>query len=113
MNDSELIEAFERGTLHPFPHELHVRVARVLSREPDGYGRMAAGIKRMAPEKYHETMTRAWWELILAAEDALLDRSLLSRYYSPAALESGRERWVEPDLRPLRSAVGEDLHERV
>jgi hypothetical protein len=101
MSDDELIQAFESGTLHPFPHELHVRVARRLSREPDGYDRMVAGIRRMAPTKYHVTITRAWWQLIAGAEEALNDRMLLSRYYSPAALEAGRDRWVEPDLRPF------------
>ena len=102
MSDDALIAAFESGALHPFPHELHLRVARALSREPDGYDRMVAGIRRMAPTKYHVTITRAWWELILAAEEALHDRSLLNRYYSPETLESGRHRWVEPDLRPFR-----------
>jgi hypothetical protein len=101
MTDEQLIHAFESGTLTAFPHELHVRVARALSREPDGYDRMVAGIRRMAPHKYHVTLTRAWWELITGAEAALHDRSLLSRYYSPAVLESGRERWIEPDLQPL------------
>jgi hypothetical protein len=101
MSDDKLITAFEAGTLHPFPHELHVRVARTLSREPNGYERMVAGIRRMAPDKYHVTLTRAWWELIVAAEEELHDRGLLGRYYSPDRLESGRHRWVEPDLRPL------------
>jgi hypothetical protein len=101
MSDEELIEAFERGTLHPFPHELHVRVARRLSFEPDGYERMVAGIKRMAPHKYHATITRAWWLLIAGAEAALHDRTLLGRYYSPERLEAGRDCWVEPDLRPF------------
>ena len=53
------------------------------------------------PERYHETMTRAWFELVAHAAGALLDRRLLERYYSQAVLESGRDRWVEPDLRPL------------
>ena len=103
MSDDELIAEFEAGTIHPFPHAMHVRVARALSRKPDGYERMVAGIRRMAPTKYHVTITRAWWELIVAAEEDLHDTSLLRRYYSSDALEAGRHRWVEPDLRPLGS----------
>jgi len=57
MSDDELIHAFENGTLHPFPHELHVRVARRLLREPDGYDRMVAGIRRMAPTCIAPTVT--------------------------------------------------------
>jgi hypothetical protein len=58
------------------------------------------------PGKYHETMTRAWFELVAQAEtlDAhpeLLDRSLLARYYSPDRLDAGRNEWLEPDLEPL------------
>jgi len=99
--EEDLLDAFERGTLSAFPHELHVRVARRLAREPDGYERMVAGIRRIGGPKYHETITRAWWTLITQAEQDLHDRTLLSRYYSKGALASGRDRWVEPDLRPF------------
>jgi hypothetical protein len=108
MTDGELLAAFERGELGAadFPHETHVRVAWLLSQEPDGYERLATGIRGIAaragvPERYHETMTRAWFELVSQAAGILLDRGLLGRYYSPAVLESGRGRWVEPDRRPL------------
>ena len=108
MTDEQLLGAFERGELGAadFPHETHVRVAWLLALEPDGFERLAAGIRRIAeragvPERYHETMTRAWFELVAQAAGALLDRRLLERYYSQAVLESGRDRWVEPDLRPL------------
>ena len=108
MTDRELLEAFEQGRLGAadFPHATHVRVAWLLSREPDGYERLAAGIRGIAvragvSERYHETMTRAWFELVGQAAGVLLDRSLLERYYTPAVLESGRGCWVEPDLRPL------------
>ena len=87
-----------------------MRVARLLSRRPDGLQRLRAGIRGIAeragrPQAYHETITRAWFELIAAADEVgpdLYDRGLLGRYYSPAALESGRADWVEPDLHPLR-----------
>ena len=112
MTDDELLAAFEAGEIEPaeFPHELHVRTARLLSLEPDGLERMRAGIRTIAeragrPENYHETITRAWFELISRAErlgPELHDRGLLARYYSAQALASGRETWDEPDLNPLR-----------
>ena len=117
MTADELTDAFEAGEIDgaDFPHESHLRVATTLTRR---YGREEAltrlrsglqGIARRAgrPEVYHETITRAWLELVAPLDDLdrhseLLDRRLLDRFYSREALESGREQWVEPDLRPLR-----------
>jgi hypothetical protein len=107
---------FEAGRIpgSAFPHECHVQVAWGLSRRyppEDAFARLAEGIRGIAaragaPGKYHETMTRAWFELVAQAEtlDAhpeLLDRSLLARYYSPERLEAGRHEWLEPDIEPL------------
>jgi hypothetical protein len=120
VDDSDLIGAFEAGTLDGahFRHERHVRVAWGLVRRygrAEGLRRMVAGIRAMAdraghPEKYHETVTRAWFELVADAEEIrddsdLFDRTLLARYYTPERLKAGRERWVEPDLRPLRPSA--------
>jgi hypothetical protein len=120
VDHQELIAAFERGTIDgaEFPHERHVRVAWGLAQRygrEEGLRRLIAGIRAMVAragraEAYHETITRAWYELIVAAEDLesapeLLDKRLLNRYYSPARLGAGRERWVEPDLHPLRLPV--------
>ena len=112
MTDEQFLLSFEAGGIHPhdFPHEAHIRAAWLLVREPDGYERLAAGIRAIAvragkPEKFHETITRAWFELVADAETLvpeLYDRALLSRFYSAERLASGRERWVEPDLAPLR-----------
>jgi len=115
-DDAELLSRFENGTLEPaeFPHAAHVRVAWLLARR-DGRGQayrtLVAGIRRIAeragrPGAFHETITRAWFELIaplddLSAHPELLDTGLLSRYYSSDALAAGRERWIEPDLQPL------------
>ena len=111
-----LLDDFEAGRIpgSEFPHEQHLRVAWGLARRyphDEALGRLADGIRGIAaragvPGKYHETMTRAWFELAaqaesLAAHPELLDRSLLLRYYSPARLEAGRDEWVEPDLGPL------------
>lgn len=111
-----MLDDFEAGRIFgaAFPHERHVQVAWGLSRRyphEDAFARLAEGIRGIAahagvPGKYHETMTRAWFELVAQAEtlDAhpeLLDRSLLARYYSPERLEAGRYEWLEPDLQPL------------
>lgn len=113
----QLLAAFEAGAIGPadFPHERHVRVAwlcaRAYGREV-GLARLEAGIRRIAceagrPEAFHVTITRAWFELIAAADELaeheeLFDKTLLGRYYSPGRLDAGRDCWVEPDLRPLR-----------
>jgi hypothetical protein len=111
-----LLDDFEAGRINgsEFPHVRHLRVAWGLSRRytrDEAFARLAQGIRGIAaragvPGKYHETMTRAWFELAAQAEslDAhpeLLDRSLLSRYYSAERLEAGRHEWLEPDLSPL------------
>ena len=117
MNDDSLTDAFERCEIDggAFPHELHVRVSWNLARRyprDDAFRRLSAGLRDIAaragrPAAFHETITRAWFELIAAADDLddhpeLLDKTLLGRYYTAAALARGRERWVEPDLAPLR-----------
>jgi hypothetical protein len=111
-----LLADFEAGRIpgSAFPHERHVQVAWGLSRRyprEEAFARLAGGIRGIAaragvPGKYHETMTRAWFELVAQAEtlDAhpeLLDRSLLARYYSPDRLDAGRNEWLEPDIEPL------------
>lgn len=78
---------------------------------------MIAGIKDMAarsgrPEAYHETITRAWYELIAPVDDPsgapdLFDKRLLERFYSPERLAAGRRRWLTPDRRPLRLSACE------
>jgi hypothetical protein len=113
------LDDFEAGRIagSEFPHERHLQIAWGLSRRyrhDEAYDRLSAGIRDIAsragvPGKYHETMTRAWFELAAQAEsiDAhpeLLDRSLLSRYYSAERLEAGRHEWLEPDLAPLSLA---------
>lgn len=118
-----MLDDFEAGRIggSAFPHERHVLVAWGLSRRyphEEAFARLAAGIRGIAaragvPGKYHETMTRAWFELVVQAESLdghpeLLDRSLLTHYYSRERLEAGRHAWLEPDLEPLvlASATG-------
>lgn len=116
MDDHELIDEFESGTVDGarFSHDRHVRVAWGLAQRyghEEGLRRMIAGIRAMAdragrPEAYHETVTRAWFELIAGVDDLagapeLMDKQLLGYFYSPERLAAGRGRWLEPDLRPL------------
>ena len=111
-----MVAAFEAGTIDggAFPHQAHVRVTWALAHRygrDDALRRIADGIRGMAaragrPGVYHETITRAWFELISAADDLgehpeLFDKALIARCYSPEALAAGRQRWVEPDLAPL------------
>jgi hypothetical protein len=120
--DDRLIDAFEADQIAgaDFPHERHVRVAWGLARRyPRGeaFARLATGIRGIAsragnPGAYHETITRAWFELIAAAESLeqhpeLFDKNLLRCYYSAARLSAGRDRWLEPDLQPLRLSAPE------
>jgi hypothetical protein len=115
--DAQLMAAFEAGDIDnaAFPHERHVRVAWMLAQRYPGeeaLQRLIAGIRGVArraghPGAYHETITRAWFLLVAAVDDLgqhpeLFDKTLLSRYYSPDRLAAGRERWLEPDLHPLR-----------
>jgi flavin reductase (DIM6/NTAB) family NADH-FMN oxidoreductase RutF len=117
ISDSELLSAFESGRIDntDFPHERHVRVAWGLARRyhhDEALSRLTAGIRGIAeragkPGAYHETITRAWFELIASAETLgqyaeLFDKGLLDRYYSPERLAAGRGEWLEPDLHPLR-----------
>jgi hypothetical protein len=120
MDDEALLDAFEAGAIDntEFPHERHVRVAWGLAQryeQEEALRRLVAGIRGIAacagrPDAYHQTITRAWFELIASVGDLdehpdLFDKSLLGRYYSSSRLESGRDHWVEPDLQPLRLAA--------
>ena len=117
-----LVNEFEAGRIGgaDFRHEHHVWVAHGLAHRhghDEGLRRMIAGIRDMAarsgrPEAYHETITRAWYELIASVDEPartpeLFDKRLLERFYSSERLTAGRHRWLTPDLGPLKlSASG-------
>ncbi len=78
----------------------------------------AYGIPQTETRGYHETVTLAWLKLIQTLRQTtshrcadtfidehpqLLDKTYLLTFYSRAAIMGGdaREKWVEPDLRPL------------
>ena len=115
-SEDKLIAAFEAGEIDgaDFPHERHVRVAWALAQRyprDEAFERLASGLRGIAaragrPDAYHETITRAWFELITAADHPeqhpeLFDKTLLSRYYTPDRLAAGRDEWLEPDLHSL------------
>jgi hypothetical protein len=117
MEKAVLIESFEAGEIDgaDFRHEHHVLVARGLAElygHDQGLRRMSVGIQGMAaragrPQAYHETITRAWYELIASVKDLsaapeLFDKRLLERFYTPERLAAGRGRWLPPDRQPLR-----------
>ena len=127
MTDAELLERFELADLEELRHADHVRVAwAYLEREPPeaALAGLARGLARFAaakgkPERFHYTMTRAWFDLVAAARQRkpeartagelltacpeLGDPELIHQYYTRAALASDRARrgWIEPDLAPL------------
>jgi hypothetical protein len=112
-----------------FGHRQHVQLTWLAVRRygmPEAIGLVSDGIQRTAryagaPQKYHETVSRAWVELIahhVTAHPAgagadfatfavgnplLLDKRLLTRFYRPATLASpaARAGWVEPDRAPF------------
>jgi len=127
--DRQFCHAFESCTLpnEQFRHRDHIRLAWIYLNE-EGYDgaviRIERSIRRFAAHhgaagKYHHTITVAWMRLValaserhsgcgrfdelVAAEPSLLQKATLDQFFSRALLESAnaRERWVEPDLRPL------------
>jgi len=113
-------------TAQRFGHRQHIHLTWLAVRScgtPSAIVLVSEGIQRTAryagaPQKYHATVSRAWVELVghhveahpdadfdaFAEQNvALLDKRLLTRFYSSAALaaEPARHGWVEPDLVPF------------
>jgi hypothetical protein len=125
MSFQALFDEVMAGT-ERFGHRQHVQLTWLAVRR---YGTDAAitvvsdGIQQTAryagaPQKYNATVSRAWVEAVAfhvaehpvddfdafaEAEPALLDKRLLSRFYSSALLASpeARSGWVEPDREPF------------
>lgn len=123
MNDHDFLTAFEAGTLHPFNHREHIRMAWLYLRRDGwllGTEQIRAGIQRLAAAKgvtrlYHETITMFWAQMVYqalqadaaladfeqfaAANPDLFDKQLINRFYSPALInsEAARQTWIEPD----------------
>lgn len=127
MLDNEFIFQFENCTLPKtdFHHREHVRIVWLyLSRYPldEAMEKTIQGIIRYATSLgaahiYHETMTRAWVLVVKSAMNQsfntfdefiqsnphLLDKNLLSEYYSSTLLNSdeARKTWLDPDLKNI------------
>jgi hypothetical protein len=109
-----------------FGHREHLELAWTCLAAEDvesAHRAAAAGVRHVAarhgmPDRYHETLTRAWVQVValhrslepcesfdafIEAHPRLLERNLLSGHYSRPLLwsEAARERWTEPDLRPF------------
>jgi hypothetical protein len=113
-SDAEFLAALETCSLsaREFDHAAHVRAAYLYSRSGDLAGALAKirhAIQTFAaslgrPDRYHETITVAYlalirqtlhvsgdgggWEGFAQANQGLLDRDLLLRFYPQAQLES-------------------------
>ena len=114
------------ATAERFGHRQHIHLTWLAVRR---YGTDAAvdlvsdGIQRTAryagaPQKYNATVSRAWVELVghhaglsetigfdafADRHPALLDKTLLTRFYRTSTLASvpARNGWVEPDIAPF------------
>ncbi len=126
--DAELLARFERQgfTRAEWTHAMHLRLGWIhLRRWPfdEAMARVRTGILALNDSNgvanddhggYHETVTRAWLELIARADDAatsetflLVNKHLsgpdvLLEHYSQDVLMSreARRGWAEPDLLP-------------
>jgi len=130
MTDAEIlamVNRLERCLLgkEEFHHRDHLAVAVVYLYSADietAMDRMRASLKRFAAHHgvtglYHETLTRFWLrqvemrldsgqclrDSVRSVQEHLSDKNLAFEYYSRERIGSqdARERWIEPDLRPL------------
>lgn len=126
MDDADLVAQFEDTTLPDLPHEDHVRLVWLYTREfglDAAIDRIRDGLiaytaARGSAEWFHATRTWAWAVLIadatlaspagtfaefLAQHPRFLRRDLLSDFYSEALLKSdeARRSALPPDLAPL------------
>ena len=112
------------STAERFGHREHVRLTWLAVRRCGTAGAVeliSDGIRKTAryagaPQKYNATVSRAWVELtayhmaeaptegfdeLVLRNPGLLDKRLLTRFYSSRALASpaARAGWVEPDVK--------------
>lgn len=116
MDDAAFLKALERGTFpkEEMNHRAHIRLALLCRDDPqrarDLLQRFAIGAGQAV--KFNETLTQVWLRLVAAhperTVDALMktplaDAKLPLRHYSHERLwsDEARERFIEPDLRPL------------
>jgi catechol 2,3-dioxygenase-like lactoylglutathione lyase family enzyme len=112
LSDAEFLERFDAGTLElaTFGHEAHVRAAWLCLRVapfPEAVARLRRGLKRLAisagrPQRYHETITVAYAQLISRQMRRLGDVDWAGFCAQSADLLSA-------DLSALRALYGADL----
>jgi len=119
---TEVVEPDSHGGR--FGHREHIHLAFIAAQRGDAAGLLRGWLRQIAaahgtPDRYHETITTAWAQIVAhhvsadpaitdfnafaARYPALLDKSLVTRHYSQAALASpaARATWVTPDLIPI------------
>jgi hypothetical protein len=129
VTDVEIARALESGKMDNahFKHCHHLHVAWAYLSEKDSFeaavAKMSAVLRAFAasagvPEKYHETITVFWMEILrilrqsdrkrnledwVTSNPQLLEKEFPLRYYSRERLFSpiARFAWVEPDVRRL------------
>lgn len=127
MHDDEFITQFQAGTLEPFHHQDHMKMAWLYLQRAsvlDAMARFTTDLKHFViakgqPNLYHETITWGYlllihermastptqtWEAFAAANPDLLtwERSVLKTYYRPVTLQSelARRVFIFPDNAP-------------
>lgn len=130
LDDLEFIRAFEAAEIPAadFDHRAHVRLAYVCLCRHDvdrAHDRIRKSLQRFLahvgapPEKYHETMTRAWIlavrhfmdrtapcdssDALIERHPELLDGNIMLTHYSAGLLfsDEARRTFVEPDIKPI------------
>lgn len=127
--DPELAGALQAvlGPGERFGHRQHIHLTFLAVHRygmPAAIGKVSGWIRQIAahhgaPQKYHDTVTRAWVELVAhhvetdpqcteftafaQRHSRLLDKQLLTVHYRPSTLttKGAREDWIEPDLAPF------------
>lgn len=124
MSEFDELMAQVMSTAERFGHREHLRLTWLAVQRCGAAGAVdviSDGIQRTAryagaPQKYNATVSRAWVELtayhmgevagesfddLVRRNPGLLDKRLLTRFYSSRRLASAeaRTRWVEPDLK--------------
>jgi len=127
--DPELAAILEQicGRNEAFRHRHHINLAFIAVCRygmPAAAERVCSWIKQIAayeraPQKYHETVSRAWVDIVAhhvaadpthqefddfaRANPALFDKRLLSQHYSSSALSAAtaRQAYAAPDLLPF------------
>jgi hypothetical protein len=129
-SDRQFLDKFESCAVSPaeFRHRDHVRLAYIyltLNAPEIALQKTRAGLQRFLvhlgapPERYHETITRAWllaiehfmreagetksFEQFAALSPRLLVEGAMETHYTRELLQSeaARQRFLQPDLQPI------------